>query len=670
MTAKQKFDLETLKKHHFWIVVSAAALFGVVGAVWAIIAVANETETQRKKREDVVRETSTYPEGPSQPNEKFPPFAEQKHKELAQVVLEAWRRRYEQQYEFVDGRWPFWLRNYQADIERAIREGKEIDRDARQLYYDRKLSTVEFESLFLDEKGNRWLREQEEVAVSPSAGKSAGGSTGAGRPISGSQEDPMAGTAAGSAGAGGRVPPGEGPERGAGAGAFGSAQDNAGTATEWRGLIHWDPAEIERLRTRLALTNYTTRPTSEEMRYCQESINVYRVLLRRVIHETNNSITEHRHLAIKRIIKFLIGEEVTIAGTAAADSNIPGESRPPPGSGPVGAGTGSGAPPPMGAGTGGGASAAVGGGGDEEFAGGQVGDTNFGSGGSGYAGGYGGVQTLPAPDGKNRYVHDKGQRVADPTKQPFTEFRLLPVEFRLIIDQRRINDFLVNCANCPLPIEVQQVNIRSLDSASASGQSGSSIPGGGPMGGGPLGGSSLGGGPAPMGSGTGGAGGATAPAVGGGAGAGLGRRPPGEGDDGGNPGFGGNASGGSDQSPAVEVGPHDVELHVRGIIYLFNPPNPSAVGISPTESAPTATPAVPAPPPAAPPAAGAPAATTPAAGTPAPGAATPAATQPAGAGGATAPAASGSNNTPSGGGAPPAGTPPAGAGGPAPPARG
>lgn len=56
---------------------------------------------------------------------------------------------------------------------------------------------------------------------------------------------------------------------------------------------------------------------------------------------------------------------------------------------------------------------------------------------------------------KQRYVGIDGKPSEIPPDEG--EFKLIPVRMRLVMDQRRIPDFLVACANSPLPVEVRQV---------------------------------------------------------------------------------------------------------------------------------------------------------------------------------------------------------------------
>ncbi|MDR1269086.1 MAG: hypothetical protein LBK82_06150, partial [Planctomycetaceae bacterium] len=59
----------------------------------------------------------------------------------------------------------------------------------------------------------------------------------------------------------------------------------------------------------------------------------------------------------------------------------------------------------------------------------------------------------------NRYVDDKAKPLKAEDKAPFDQFKRMPICLRLIVDQRRIPEILVNCANCSMPIDVLWVRI-------------------------------------------------------------------------------------------------------------------------------------------------------------------------------------------------------------------
>jgi hypothetical protein len=60
---------------------------------------------------------------------------------------------------------------------------------------------------------------------------------------------------------------------------------------------------------------------------------------------------------------------------------------------------------------------------------------------------------------QNRYVDQTGKPIADVTAGTGVEYRRLPVQMVLAMDQRWLPRVLVECANAALPIEVSRVRI-------------------------------------------------------------------------------------------------------------------------------------------------------------------------------------------------------------------
>lgn len=130
------------------------------------------------------------------------------------------------------------------------------------------------------------------------------------------------------------------------------------------------------------------------------------------------------------------------------------------------------------------------------------------------------------PDGKFRFVDANGRPVPDQKlAPPFAEFRMLPITMKLVMDHRKIPELLALCANSPLPLEVRQVNVSSVRGNPGSSQSNQPQQ----------------------------------------TGFGQPRRP--------------DPSGGASQLDAeVELGPTDMLVEIRGLIYLFNPPDKNVIG--------------------------------------------------------------------------------------------
>jgi hypothetical protein len=169
-----------------------------------------------------------------------------------------------------------------------------------------------------------------------------------------------------------------------------------------------------------------------------------------------------------------------------------------------------------------------------------------------------------------RYVDNKGEPLRfDPTypyaKHPYAEFKIMPIRMDLVVDQRRLPNLLVACANSNMPIEVRRVRIAKT-------QGGTLDLGAGGGGAAPRrGGLEMGGMMPPRSR----------------AAAGPGR-------------LGGEGPGGA----AVEkddTGSLDIPVEIYGIIYIYNPPDRTKLGTGtasaekPPEAAAPAVPATPAP---------------------------------------------------------------------------
>jgi len=59
----------------------------------------------------------------------------------------------------------------------------------------------------------------------------------------------------------------------------------------------------------------------------------------------------------------------------------------------------------------------------------------------------------------NRYIDAEGKPITDAATGMGTEFRRLPIRMVLMMDERYLPNILVECANSPLPIEVQRLRI-------------------------------------------------------------------------------------------------------------------------------------------------------------------------------------------------------------------
>lgn len=145
-----------------------------------------------------------------------------------------------------------------------------------------------------------------------------------------------------------------------------------------------------------------------------------------------------------------------------------------------------------------------------------------------------------------RYLDAADEPLGSDDPAPFAEFKRMPICLKLIVDQRRIPEILVNCANCSMPIDIRQVRIRP--------ENGMSQMGGAFGMGGPMGGMSRGGGmPGGMSGGM--------PGV---------RN---SGDD-----LGGVSLGRSELGESSGYGADAIRISIYGVINIYNEPNPEVFG--------------------------------------------------------------------------------------------
>jgi hypothetical protein len=334
----------------------------------------------------------------------------------------------------------------------------------------------------------------------------------------------------------------------------GNEQAMIGVTHEWKGLVAWDETLRQALRDQY---DWDTLPTSQQVRYANEDLWIYRALLK-IIANTNKDAKEHLVASVKQIEALNIGPLVSLP----TQFYVPAV--------PVGGVVTDGAS------EGGGEGAMPSDGGTLDPTGGlppAPGQAGQGEGGDAAAAAMTPDQYTDAVLKHGRYVDAKGKPVGYSQPEPFAEFKIMPFEMHLLMDQRRIPDLLANCANSPLPVEVRQVGIVSteqpLDTANAGGgqrqgragmmqlQQRPMMPARGGMPGGE--------GDMPGGRGMGGL---------------MNRQPLQRGMEGG-------GGGALDLGSAVELRPADLHVEIRGVIYIFNPPDRSKGGKTPEPTAET-----------------------------------------------------------------------------------
>jgi hypothetical protein len=159
----------------------------------------------------------------------------------------------------------------------------------------------------------------------------------------------------------------------------------------------------------------------------------------------------------------------------------------------------------------------------------------------------------------------------DPKDMLLAVAKRMPVRMQFTMDQRKLTTLLAECGNSRLPVEVRQVRINRSTASSLGG--GGTMGGGPAMGGGMMPGMTPGGG-AGMGAPGGSDGAANGPAgmmgmMGMGGGGGAGARP-------------------ASKIASSKEDPNEIGVEIYGIVYIYNPPERTLLGL--TNSAVPATP--------------------------------------------------------------------------------
>lgn len=179
------------------------------------------------------------------------------------------------------------------------------------------------------------------------------------------------------------------------------------------GLVDWNEQDWNRLKSRFDWKGET--PNTLQVRLAQEDLWVYEALLR-VIKATNEGAQEYKTAAVRRIDALDIGPDAAAAWKASEDAVVKLK---PAGDQPAG---GPGAGPPAKPGT--------------EAAGTTSNLEN------------------------NRYVDDNDKPLPAGAKQPFAEFKMMPIRLLLVMDQMKIPNLLAECANSNMPINILRVRLR------------------------------------------------------------------------------------------------------------------------------------------------------------------------------------------------------------------
>jgi len=474
--------LVALRKWGFWVICGVAVLVGL--GAWFIAQ--QSVQANIKARKDQLDGLKSQVSGvkPGSPNPQVIDAARKQIEQLKADVYQAWVTMYAEQK--VKNQWPAALgAEFLNWVNQPGRKpGDPIPERFREIYLnfiEQHFPTL-FEIINLRRPANVDLKQLGSIRAAVASG---GYSTG---------EYPGAMTTMGEEGYGGTMGYPGAAYPGTGVTGTGS------TTVEMVGIVDWSSQNIAAIKQRFA---WRQVPTSDEIWNAQEDLWVYEALLR-IIAKTNEGATGPHNAAVKRINAIEIGPDAArYFVSASAATSMTSSSA-----------TGTMGSPAMETGS------------PSEL-------------GSGYSSGYGyGGYGMRSTYG--RYVDASGNPLPPGSAQPFAEFKMMPVRLDLVVDQRKIDQLLVNCANSDMPVRITRVLIKPGQAAR-----GGMVGYGGGVGGDTGMSSTMGYG---YGSETGYDTGA---------------------------GYGGTyGSGGMSRATTS----HEVPIIIEGIIYLFNPPNIEELG--------------------------------------------------------------------------------------------
>ncbi|MEO1495600.1 MAG: hypothetical protein AAFV43_00450 [Planctomycetota bacterium] len=401
-----KAALGWLKEHHFWILALVVVGLSVGGWFTATGELAQKYSSAKGKIESTLNSQRSIAGKPFKPNESVNEKQQEQNVALAASVKQIWDELYNAQKEEVL-KWPTQLG--QSFLKRIAKKsfGDSIVRDDR----DRYLNYIK----------QRFPQLLEIVDAAPGGSRSGAGAIGRG---------------------GGMATEGFGPSvRTPGVGS---------AAEEPEHLIDW--VDQETLQARMS---FVETPSALQIWVTQEDLWVYETLLTAIAKTNQSAGATRRSNAAIRVI-----EQLQVGASAAVQTQSTGRIFVPESGGGGGLAGGG-----LGGGRGGGRGGGFGGGpGMGGFEGGGRGMGGGGFGGGRGGGGFGGMPGGSADDGallEGRYVDETGQPVAVPpgTFTVGVEYKQLPVLMQLEMDSRWLTELIVNLANAPLQVKIDQVRV-------------------------------------------------------------------------------------------------------------------------------------------------------------------------------------------------------------------
>lgn len=466
--SKKKFGLNEVKKYSIWVAIPLAVIIALVVAQMAVGAIEKKFEQTKNDLTSAKSGVESIINDKMQPNQKTINAIKDCTKSLSTKVLLAWS--YLEEDQKIRNKWPSSLPSSVLEEIERLRPGdsiKETERLKYGLFVNGHLPEMLEKAEIRKKEIYVYDPELEEFIWTEADDVLTRLKSNTGRVIGGSNERSGGSGRLG----GGMANLGGGSTRNASGSGVGGAEDVRKAEDErYVGKVDWLVPEIGRL------VSWDQRPASIQVWYAQEDIWVYEALLS-VITATNKSAKSRDDAPIKRIEGLLIGQQASVAFANLAGKtigNLGGTST----TGDAGSSSGGSSTP-------------------------DPGGNSSGTGGS--------MPSSPNDEeGWKTYILDnryvgldlKPLKVTD--TPPFKEFNRMPVCLQLTVDQLRIPDILVNCANCAMPIDVLQVrinpsrgkqfNLSAFVASTSSSSSGSSSSDSGSYGGSGSYGSSPGGG--------------------------------------------------------------------------------------------------------------------------------------------------------------------------------
>ncbi|MDR2116711.1 MAG: hypothetical protein LBP87_10080 [Planctomycetaceae bacterium] len=405
MAKKTEFSLEMVKKYIFWACIPIGLLFPVFTTYSSVTSITKAFNDRKTALESTKKTTEGISSDRSHPNEITISDIQNCCKELRGRVMQAWRTLEKDQRER-----NLWPEKVGPDFNEEVTKLKFLDEmtiNAREHYLTFVNDYLPELEIYVDrrriqqkdDQGNwKEMEATATVTASSSSPTGSGYDTEMGGRMSGEMSNMnVMGTTETALP---RGPDGE-------------------EIYRYVGTVDWANPE-----TRTVTSSWAKLPKSNEVWFAQEELWVYHALLS-VIKESNAEATGTHNAVIKRIENLLIGQAASAALEARSSSRI---SNP------------------------GGVSSSM----DSEMSPSMDGGAGLGAGGITVART---EEDVIAIKKNNRYVDDKAKPLKADDKAPFDQFKRMPICLRLIVDQQRIPEILVNCANCSMPIDVLWVRI-------------------------------------------------------------------------------------------------------------------------------------------------------------------------------------------------------------------